>query len=140
MKSVKFQEAYKALSIPSGLRPLGWLVAGLLIVGLVILAINGFLNVNQPVAKSSTTPSAPIAAPENGIAVLPFESLSENKSDAYFAAGVQEEILSKLACLSQLKVISRTSVMVYQPQSNRDVRSIGTALYDPKRDCGGRCL
>jgi TolB-like protein/Flp pilus assembly protein TadD len=128
VKSVKFQEAHKALSIPSGVKPLAWRVAGLLIVGLVILAINCLLNVNQPVAESSATPSAPVAAPEKSIAVLPFESLSENKSDGYFAAGVQEEILSKLACLSQLKVISRTSVMVYQPQSNRDVRSIGAAL------------
>ncbi len=94
----------------------------------MILAVNDFLRINQPAGKSVATSSIPIAVPEKSIAVLPFESLSENKNDAYFAAGVQEEILSKLASLSQLKVISRTSVMAYHPQSNRDVRAIGAAL------------
>ncbi len=65
---------------------------------------------------------------EKSIAVLPFESLSENKSDSYFADGVQGEILSNLAKVSQLKVISRTSVMTYRASGNRDLRSIGTAL------------
>jgi serine/threonine protein kinase len=127
-KSGKFQEAFKALFLSSRVRRLAWLVAGFLIAGLVVLAVNGFLRVNQPAVKSAATSLVPITAPEKSIAVLPFESLSENKSDAYFAAGVQEEILSKLASLSQLKVISRTSVMAYHPESNRDVRAIGAAL------------
>ena len=127
-KSGKSQEAFKALFVSSRVRPLAWLVTVLLIAGLVVVAVNGFLRVTHLGAESPATSSIPITAPEKSIAVLPFESLSENKSDAYFAAGVQEEILSKLASLSQLKVISRTSVMAYHPQSNRDVRSIGTAL------------
>lgn len=137
-KSGKFQEAFrirqgfggqvKALFRSFRVRRLAWLVAGLLIAGLVMLAVNGFLRINHPAVKSAATSSIPIAVSEKSIAVLPFESLSENKSDAYFAAGVQEEILSKLASLSQLKVISRTSVMAYHPQSNRDVRAIGAAL------------
>jgi adenylate cyclase len=48
------------------------------------------------------------------IAVLPFESLSANKDDTYFADGVQDEILNNLAKIVQLKVISRTSVMQYR--------------------------
>ena len=56
------------------------------------------------------------------IAVLPFESLTDNKNDTYFADGVQDEILSNLAKMSELKVISRTSVMGYRPSSNRDLR------------------
>jgi TolB-like protein len=60
--------------------------------------------------------------------VLPFESLSDNKNDTYFADGVQDEILSNLAKVSQLKVISRTSVMTYRPGGNRDLRSIASAL------------
>jgi serine/threonine protein kinase len=127
-KSGKFQEAFKALFLSSRVRRLAWLLAGLLIAALVILAVNGFLRISQPAVKSAATSSIPIAVPEKSIAVLPFESLSENKNDAYFAAGVQEEILSKLASLSELKVISRTSVMAYHPQTNRNVRAIGTAL------------
>ena len=127
-QSSRYVGQVKALSISSRVRRLAWLVAGLLIAGLVILAVNGFLKVKRPTAESPATASIPIAVPEKSIAVLPFESLSDNKSDAYFAAGVQEEILSKLASLSQLKVISRTSVMAYHPQRNRDVRAIGTAL------------
>jgi TolB-like protein len=58
------------------------------------------------------------------IAVLPFESLSENKRDAYFADGVQDEILSNLVKVSQLRVISRTSVMTYRSGGDRDLRSM----------------
>jgi serine/threonine protein kinase/TolB-like protein/Tfp pilus assembly protein PilF len=65
---------------------------------------------------------------EQSIAVLPFESLSDNRNDAYFADGVHDEILSNLAKVSQLKVISRTSVMTYRPGANRDLRSIADAL------------
>ena len=60
--------------------------------------------------------------------MLPFESLSDNKNDTYFADGVQDEILSNLAKVSQLKVISRTSVMTYRPGGTRDLRSIASAL------------
>ena len=49
------------------------------------------------------------AIPEKSIAVLPFDSLSEDKSNAYFAEGVQDEILTRLAKVADLKVISRTS-------------------------------
>src|SRR2546423_3024530 len=52
-----------------------------------------------------------LAAPEKSIAVLPFENLSEEKANAYFADGVQDEILTDLAKVADLKVISRTSVM-----------------------------
>jgi TolB-like protein/Flp pilus assembly protein TadD len=71
---------------------------------------------------------APHESAEKSIAVLPFESLSDNKSDAYFADGVQDEILNNLAKIAQLKVISRTSVMKYRPSSERDLRQIANAL------------
>jgi serine/threonine protein kinase len=70
-----------------------------------------------------------IAVPtEKSIAVLPFESLSESKSDSYFADGVQDEILNNLAKVAQLKVISRTSVMQYRADTKRDLRQIANAL------------
>ncbi len=62
------------------------------------------------------------------IAVLPFESLSENKSDTYFADGVQDEILNNLAAIAELRVVSRTSVMQYRADINRDLRQIASAL------------
>jgi len=61
-----------------------------------------------------------------GIAVLPFENLSEDKEHAFFADGVQDDILIKLAKIADLKVISRTSVMQYR--GKQDVRQIGNAL------------
>ena len=82
-------------------------------------ATAGFLF-NQRVIEAVPT--------EKSIAVLPFESLSENKNDAYFADGVQDEILNNLAKIAQLKVISRTSVMQYRADAKRDLRQIATAL------------
>jgi TolB-like protein/Tfp pilus assembly protein PilF len=58
--------------------------------------------------------SRPSALATNGIAVLPFENLSGNPDNAYFAEGIQEEILTRLASIADLKVISRTSTQRYQ--------------------------
>src|SRR5437016_3736578 len=62
----------------------------------------------------------------NGIAVLPFEDLSEQKEQAAFVDGVQDDILTKLAKVADLKVISRTSVMDYR--GKRNLRQIGSDL------------
>src|SRR5947208_6250278 len=62
----------------------------------------------------------------NGIAVLPFENLSEQKEDGAFVDGVQDDILTKLAKIADLKVISRTSVMEYR--GKRNLRQIGNDL------------
>ena len=64
--------------------------------------------------------------PATGIAVLPFENLSPEKEDASLADGIQDDILTKLAKVAGLKVISRTSVMEYR--GKRNVRQIGEAL------------
>ena len=58
--------------------------------------------------------------------MLPFENLSDEKEHAFFADGVQDDILTKLAKIADLKVISRTSVMQYR--GKQDVRQIGNAL------------
>jgi serine/threonine protein kinase len=65
---------------------------------------------------------------KNGVAVLPFESLSPDKDDSYFADGVQDEILNNLAKIAKLRVISRTSVMQYRAGTQRDLRQIASAL------------
>src|SRR5437870_5582433 len=76
----------------------------------------------QPVAIETTTS----IAPEGSIAVLPFENLSDDKEHTFFADGVQDDILTKLAKVAALKVISRTSVMQYRGKQN--AREIGAAL------------
>src|SRR2546429_4539829 len=73
-------------------------------------------------------PPATPPALEKSIAVLPFENLSEEKQNAYFADGVQDEILTDLAKIAELKVISRTSVMQYKSGLARNLRKIGEEL------------
>jgi TolB-like protein/Tfp pilus assembly protein PilF len=68
------------------------------------------------------------AAPEKSIAVLPFENLSPDPDNAYFADGVQDEILTDLGRIADLKVIGRTSVMQYKSGVARDLRKIAKQL------------
>ena len=78
-------------------------------------------------------PAKPVARvvrpepPEKSIAVLPFDNLSDDQQNTYFADGIQDDILSSLAKLADLKVISRTSVRQYRT-GTRNVREIGEAL------------
>jgi serine/threonine-protein kinase len=67
-------------------------------------------------------------APDKSIAVLPFENLSRDPDNAFFTDGVQDEILTALARIAHLKVISRTSVMEYKSGIARDLREIGQQL------------
>ena len=67
-------------------------------------------------------------APEKSIAVLPFENLSKDEENAFLAGGVQDEILTDLAKVADLKVISRTSVMKYKSGLERNLREIAKTL------------
>ena len=69
----------------------------------------------------------PSSVPEKSIAVLPFENLSDDQQNTYFADGIQDDILSSLAKVADLKVISRTSVRQYRGGA-RNLREIGAAL------------
>jgi len=69
-----------------------------------------------------------LAVPEKSIAVLPFQNLSKNEENAFFADGVQDEILTDLARIADLKVISRTSVMLYKAGNPRNLGEIGQQL------------
>src|SRR5213595_4075876 len=64
---------------------------------------------------------------DKSIAVLPFENLSDEKENAYFADGIQDDVLTNLSKVGDLKVISRTSVMPYRGKTS-NVREIGKAL------------
>src|SRR5882724_5087434 len=70
----------------------------------------------------------PISPVSGGIAVLPFENLSADPENAFFADGVQDEILNDLAKIADLKVISRTSVMQYKSGVKRNLRQIANEL------------
>jgi TolB-like protein/class 3 adenylate cyclase/Flp pilus assembly protein TadD len=83
-------------------------------------------SLKSPRASSVAPPTS--AIPEKSIAVLPFENLSEEKANAFFADGVQDEILTDLAKITDLKVISRTSVMQYRSASTRNLPEIAQAL------------
>jgi TolB-like protein/class 3 adenylate cyclase/Tfp pilus assembly protein PilF len=99
------------------------LIAGLVVGGLVLS------RRSAPVAPTAGAPkSAAANIPDKSIAVLPFENLSEEKANAFFADGVQDEILTDLAKIADLKVISRTSVMQYKSGLARNLRKIGEEL------------
>jgi serine/threonine protein kinase/tetratricopeptide (TPR) repeat protein len=85
-------------------------------------------RVAQTGPATATTGPAVATLPEKSIAVLPFENLSKDEENAFFASGVQDEILTNLAKISDLKVISRTSVMKYKSSDGRDVREIAKVL------------
>src|SRR6266567_2757425 len=86
----------------------------------------GILNrKTKPVAAVTKSPQSQVAAvPEKSIAVLPLENLSEEKENAFFADGIQDELLSNLAKIKDLKVISRTSVMQYKSGITRNLKEI----------------
>ncbi len=69
-----------------------------------------------------------LTTPEKSIAVLPFENLSQDPDNAYFTQGVGDEILTDLAKIADLKVISRTSVMQYKNAVSRNLREVGEQL------------
>ncbi|HEU5313219.1 MAG TPA: FlgO family outer membrane protein [Candidatus Udaeobacter sp.] len=78
----------------------------------------------QPIASFKTES----VVPEKSIAVLPFENLSAEQENAFFTDGVQDEILTNLAKIADLKVISRTSVLQYKTGMKRNLREIANAL------------
>src|SRR5436190_7205825 len=79
-------------------------------------------------SSSRSSPAHGPTIPEKSIAVLPFENRSDERENAYFADGVQNEILTDLAKIADLRVISRTSVMQYKSGAPRNVREIGEQL------------
>ena len=98
------------------------LLAAILIIGLSIFAYRASRK-----AMTATAPSVAEAIPEKSIAVLPFENLSMEKENAFFADGIQDDVLTSLTKIADLKVISRTSVMQYRG-TTRNLREIAQAL------------
>src|SRR6266446_966685 len=85
--------------------------------GVIISAAAGFFLLPRAAARKI----------DKSIAVLPFENLSDDKENAYFADGIQDDVLTNLSKIGDLKVISRTSVMPYRGKT-QNLREIGKAL------------
>ena len=89
-----------------------------------------FVELENKIARSQLPKSAEVASRpfDKSIAVLPFDNLSDHQANANFAMGIQDEILTDLAKIADLKVISRTSVMQYKTRGERNLREIGQQL------------
>jgi TolB-like protein/class 3 adenylate cyclase/Tfp pilus assembly protein PilF len=116
-------------------RPPRFLITIALVVAGIALIISSLIFFHRPLAPTAAGPASetpnlgPLAPiPEKSIAVLPFANLSDEKENAYFTDGVQDEILTGLSKVADLKVISRTSVMQYKTGMKRNLREIAADL------------
>ncbi len=100
-------------------RKLDFIIIAVLLGAIVLLVVDRF----RP-SKQTTM----VASSDKSVAVLPFENLSRDPDNAFFTDGVQDEILTNLARIADLKVISRTSVMQYKSGAQRNLREIGQQL------------
>ena len=119
----KFQQAKATLTAPPTSVPVAkpaprsrTLIAALIVAAAAATGFYIFSHRPTPIAPSSASAPTPAALviPEKSVAVLPFENLSEDKANAYFADGIQDEILTRLSKIADLKVVSRTSTQQYQ--------------------------
>ena len=131
-EGIKFEsEIDRAKSTPgrTGQKLIGLTVILALIAASLFIAqlLRSRANVSATTAAPSSSANLVNVIPEKSIAVLPFESLSEEKSNAYFADGIQDEILTKLASIADLKVISRTSTEKYKSKPE-DLKTVSQQL------------
>src|SRR5262249_3078431 len=101
-------------------------IAALVVLGMAKL----FLTPRSPHMTKRGGPPSPVS--DKSIAVLPFQNLSDDKSNAYFTDGIQDEILTRLSKIAELKVISRTSTQKYKstPENLREVgQQLGVANF-----------
>jgi TolB-like protein/Flp pilus assembly protein TadD len=123
-EGIKRTEVADAMPAELGRKKRAWIyvaiVGGMLSVGLFFLGRYGFQNMNSSMTE----------LPAKSIAVLPFDNLSGDPNNAFFAEGVQDEILTRLAKVADLKVISRTSTQRFKsaPSDLRDIaKQLGVA-------------
>jgi serine/threonine-protein kinase len=100
----------------------------LVVSSLIFFYRTSLTPVTSAIPWATANRTAAVPAPEKSIAVLPFENLSDEKENAYFADGVQDEILTGLAKVADLKVISRTSTMQYKVGAERNLPEIAKML------------
>jgi TolB-like protein/Tfp pilus assembly protein PilF len=102
-----------------------------IVIGLLLAAVIAGVIMYRFATRAKSTPPSLVtsiaAIPEKSIAVLPFENRSEDKANAYFADGIQDEILTRLSKIADLKVISRTSTQHYK-SAPENLHEIGQQL------------
>ncbi len=131
-KQPKEREAKQSARIPDsedGRR--GW--TAVIVAGVALVLGFGFWSLSRRLTPEITTAAATESAyvasfPEKSIAVLPFQDVSEEQQDSFLADGLQDDILTALSKLSELRVISRTSVSTYTPGKPRNYREIAQSL------------
>ncbi len=120
-------------SLESGRKSNGLLTAALLVAVAIAMGL-GFWKLSRQLAPqlvsspTSTQDGNATLLPERSVAVLPFENLGEDKENAFLADGVQDDILSALSKVADLKVISRTSVNTYTTGTPRNLPEIAKTL------------
>lgn len=113
----------------TGQRRIGLVRWGLVVLIIAVLAFYvSSVRKSADLAAHRTLPGENAFIPEKSIAVLPFENLSDDKRNEYFADGVEDEIRTNLAKVADLKVISRTSVRQYKNIAQHNLREIARAL------------
>jgi TolB-like protein/class 3 adenylate cyclase/Tfp pilus assembly protein PilF len=125
-KLKRFRELQNAtMPKPPTTRRIGWPAVGAVVLILGALAIATFFFRPKREANSSVFPVSPI--PEKSIAVLPFENRTGNPDNAYFADGIQDEILTRLSKIADLKVSSHSSTQNYK-SAPKNLPEIGKQL------------
>jgi TolB-like protein len=122
-EGIKRTESAEAEHLPRLFRKRAWIYV-VIIAGALVIAL--FFFGRHPTSK----PSEAMGLPAKSIAVLPFENLSRDPDNAYFAEGMQDEILARLSKIADLKVISRTSTQKYKsaPDNLREIaKQLGVA-------------
>jgi TolB-like protein/Tfp pilus assembly protein PilF/class 3 adenylate cyclase len=105
------------------------LLAAAILIGLGVPALLFAPAILKSLRSTTSGDKAAAASiPEKSIAVLPFQNLSDDKQNAFFADGVQDEVLTDLSKVADLKVISRTSVAQYKDAASRNLQDIGRTL------------
>src|SRR6476469_1011590 len=127
-EGIKRTAAADAMPQMSGYKNRAWIY--IVAVGLIV-SLGLFFLGRFSASRAGSAPTGlgtSMSIPAKSIAVLPFENLSEDKANAYFAEGIQDEIVTRLAKIADLKVISRTSTQHYKSSATRNLREIGQAL------------
>jgi TolB-like protein/Tfp pilus assembly protein PilF len=115
IKRAEDVEPGESITHKTGRKPVGITLAlAVVAAGLFAFQVLRPRLMRDSAATSAQLPAAAPVIPNKSIAVLPFENLSEEKANAYFAEGIQDEILTRLSKIADLKVISRTSTQHYQ--------------------------
>jgi TolB-like protein/Tfp pilus assembly protein PilF len=130
----KFTKGAIAGTMPSAIKKRrSYSIAAMVIGALIVLGATSLFLATRTTFRNITGRGKPASpASEKSIAVLPFENLSDEKSNAYFTDGIQDEILTRLSKIAALKVISRTSTQKYKstPENLREVgQQLGVANF-----------